>query len=132
MCLWQRVLAFDAEHVRVATDSHRDPGNPLRRGALLPALALVEYGAQAMAVHGGLLAQPLHAATGTPRRGMLVALREVELQCTRLDTLAGEIEGHAVCLAAGADSQQYRFRIEHAGRVIAHGRATVLLQPAGE
>ena len=57
MCLWQRVVAVDATTVTVATASHRGLDNPLRSDGRLRGLHLCEYGAQAMAVHGGLLAQ---------------------------------------------------------------------------
>ena len=124
MCLWQRVVDFDAASVRVATLSHRDAANPLRGDGLLRAIHLCEYGAQAMAVHGGLLAR-----TGAaPRRGFLVALRGVELHRARIDDLPGELVGHAELLMQSDTSQQYAFRIEHAGTVIATGRAAVMLQ----
>src|SRR5689334_15527305 len=76
MCLWQDVVEHDAQRVRLRTASHRDPANPLRSDGRLRALHLCEYGAQAMAVHGGLLARE----GGAPvRAGMLVALRGVAL-----------------------------------------------------
>jgi predicted hotdog family 3-hydroxylacyl-ACP dehydratase len=126
MCLWQEVVEHDSQHVRLRTASHRDPANPLRSDGRLRALHLCEYGAQAMAVHGGLLGRE----SGAPvRRGMLVALRGVELHIARIDDLPGEIEGEATLLANGADSQQYAFRILHAGRLLAEGRAAVMLQP---
>ena len=62
MCLWDAVLAWDAERIVLRSDGHRDPGHPLRSGGRLRALHLCEYGAQAMAVHGGLLAR-----AGKPR-----------------------------------------------------------------
>ena len=124
MCLWQQVVGHDAIHVRLRTVSHRDPANPLRSDGRLRALHLCEYGAQAMAVHGGLLAR----AAGTPlRAGRLVALREVSLHVARIDQLPGELEGEAQLLAHGADSQQYAFRIVHAGTLLAEGRAAVML-----
>lgn len=125
MCLWQRLLAADADSVTVATHSHRAADNPLRSDGRLRAVHLAEFGAQAMAVHGGLLA----LASGAPvRQGFLVALRGVALQVARIDDLAGELTGHAELLIQGGDSQQYAFRIEHAGEVIAEGRAAVMLQ----
>jgi predicted hotdog family 3-hydroxylacyl-ACP dehydratase len=127
MCLWDEVVDWDAAHVRLRSRSHSDPGNPLRSGGMLRALHLCEYGAQAMAVHGGLLAQ----GTGEPpQAGMLVALRGVELHRARIDDLPGALEGEAELLAAGAGSQQYAFRIQHAGTLLAEGRAAVMLQPA--
>lgn len=125
MCLWQRIIAADAASVTVTTTSHRDIANPLRSNGQLRALHLCEYGAQAMAVHGGWLAR---ASSAPVRAGFLVALRGVRLQVARIDTLADELIGHAELLMQGADSQQYVFRIEHAGQLIAEGRAAVMLQ----
>ena len=126
MCLWREVVSHDASSVRLRTDSHRDPSNPLRSDGRLRALHLCEYGAQAMAVHGGLLGRESGAAV---RAGMLVALRGVALHVARIDDLLGELEGEATLLANGADSQQYAFRISHAGTLLAEGRAAVMLQP---
>jgi len=127
MCLWRDVVEHDAAHVRLRTSSHRDPLNPLRSDGRLRALHLCEYGAQAMAVHGGLLGRD----AGVPvRAGMLVALRGVALHVARIDDLPGAIEGEATLLANGADSQQYAFRIIHAGTLLAEGRAAVMLGAA--
>ena len=124
MCLWQEVVEHDANRVLLRTASHRDPQNPLRSDGRLRALHLCEYGAQAMAVHGGLLGRDSGAAV---RAGMLVALRGVALHVARIDDLPGELEGEATLLANGADSQQYAFRILHAGTLLAEGRAAVML-----
>ena len=126
MCLWRDVVEHDTTSVKLRTASHRDPANPLRSDGCLRALHLCEYGAQAMAVHGGLLGRESGAAV---RAGMLVALRGVALHVARIDDLLGELEGEATLLANGADSQQYAFRISHAGTLLAEGRAAVMLQP---
>lgn len=125
MCLWDEVVGWDAASIRLRTASHTRAGNPLRSDGILRALHLCEYGAQAMAVHGGLLAKD---AGGAPKAGMLVALRGVELHRARIDDLPGALEGEAELLAAGAGSQQYAFRIQHAGTLLAEGRAAVVLQ----
>jgi len=123
MCLWEEVIEWDGEHVRLRSHGHRDPMHPLRHGGRLHAVHLCEYGAQAMAVHGGLLAQ----AAGEPvRPGMLVSLRGVELMVDRIDQLAGALEVEARCLIADAAGSQYQFAIQHGGVEIAHGRAAVL------
>ncbi|MDH5833245.1 phosphotransferase [Luteimonas sp. M1R5S59] len=118
-------MAWDVERIHLRADNHRDPAHPLRSGGVLRALHLCEYGAQAMAVHGGVLAR---AAGGAARPGLLVALREVRLQVARIDTLPGAIECEAGVLAAGETSQQYAFRIHHAGQLLAEGRATAMLR----
>ena len=127
MCLWDEVLGWDAGSVHLRTGKHADPAHPLRSNGRLRAVHLCEYGAQAMAVHGGLRAR-LGAETGRP--GLLVALRSVHLHCANIDALAGWIECEAEVLVEGGDSQQYAFRISHEGRLLAEGRAAVILQPA--
>ena len=126
MCLLDGVLAWNDDSLHAFSDSHRSADNPLRRDGRLEALHLCEYGAQAMAVHGGLLAA---RRGGRARPGMLVSLRGVELRCERLDTLPGRLDVHAALLQAGEASQQYEFRVEHAGTLLASGRAAVMLQP---
>lgn len=129
MCLWDGVIDWDQASIRLHADNHRDPDHPLRSDGQLRALHLCEYGAQAMAVHGGLLAQATGARAAA---GLLVALRGVELQVARIDDLSGPLLGEAQLLAAGAGSQQYAFRIHHGGALLAEGRAAVVLQPGPE
>ena len=126
MCLWDEVLAWDARTVCLRSGTHRDPHNPLRRGDRLHAVHLCEYGAQAMAVHGGLLARERGARAAA---GFLVALRGVALHVARIDDLPGPLDCEAEALVVGDTGQQYGFRITHAGILVAEGRAAVMLQP---
>lgn len=125
MCLWDEVSDWDDAGIRLRAGNHRDPAHPLRSDGRLRAVHLCEYGAQAMAVHGGLLAQ---RSGGIAAQGMLVALRGIELHVARIDDLPGPIECEAQLLVAGEASQQYAFRITHAGTLLAEGRAAVMLQ----
>jgi predicted hotdog family 3-hydroxylacyl-ACP dehydratase len=123
MCLLDKVVAWDGRSATLATLSHMVPGNPLRRGSRLHAINLCEYGAQAMAIHGGLVART------EGRRlvaGLLVALREVELATTHIESLAGELLVEVERLEAGAVGLQYSFRVSHAGSVLARGRAAII------
>ena len=124
MCLWDEVVDWDPRRIRLRAHNHRDPAHPLRCHDRLRAVHLCEYGAQAMAVHGGLRA---HAAGGMARPGMLVALRGIELHVARIDGLPGALEGQAELLVEAEGSQQYAFRIRHAGTLLAEGRAAVML-----
>ena len=128
MCLLDRVVAWDAQSIHAASASHRSATHPLRRDGRLAALHLCEYGAQAMAVHGGLLAA---AHGGRARPGLLVSLRAVELALDTLDECDGELQVHAQVLHADAAGWQYEFRIEHRGARLAQGRAAVMLQQEG-
>lgn len=131
MCLLDAVRAFDGERVHATTACHRRADMPLRReggdgAGELAAVHLCEIGAQAMAVHGGLLAR---AHGGIARPGLLVSLRGVAFHAARIDDLPGELDVHAERLLDAGDSWQYQFRIEHAGAVLAEGRAAVMLRP---
>lgn len=125
MCLWDAVLDHDDRTIRLRSAGHRDPAHPLRDDGRLRAVHLCEYGAQAMAVHGGLRGA---AAGGAPKVGFLVALRDVRLHVARIDDLPGDLEGEAELLADSPSTQQYAFRILHRGTLLAEGRAAVMLQ----
>ena len=128
MCLLDDVAAWDATSIHAIAQSHRDPVNPLRRDGQLAALHLCEYGAQAMAVHGGLLAS---AEGGRARPGLLVSLRAVELARDRVEDCEGALDVHAQMLHADTSGWQYAFRIEHRGATLASGRAAVMLRGDG-
>lgn len=125
MCLWEEVTEWQDARIRLRTRSHRDAAHPLRSDGLLRAVHLCEYGAQAMAVHGGLRGA---AAEGAAKAGFLVALRDVRLHVARIDRLPDALECEAELLAESAASQQYAFRIVHDGQLLAEGRAAVMLQ----
>lgn len=126
MCLNERIVDWDADSVRLTTTTHRSPANPLRHGGRLRALHLCEYGAQAMAVHGGLLAMQNGERA---RPGLLVALRDVRLRVDYIDALDGELRVEARRLIGGEDNWQYAFVVSHGERVLAEGRAAVMLRP---
>lgn len=124
MCLWDEVVSWNAGSIALRAHNHRHAEHPLRSEGRLSAVHLCEYGAQAMAVHGGLLAQ----ASGQPAKpGLLVALRAVELNIERIDDLADPLECHAELLIEHETGWQYAFRITHAEILLAQGRAAVMM-----
>ncbi len=123
MCLLDRVVEWDRDRIVLATSTHRASDNPLRLGGRLRAVHLCEYGAQAMAVHGGLSAQ---ADGKAARPGFLVSLRDVKLNVDFIDQLDGELLLSAQRLLESAGSWQYSFEATHAGETIATGRAAIM------
>src|SRR5215472_13155556 len=87
MCLLDAVLAWDDDGIHASTDSHSRADHPLRGEHGLHAVHLAEYGAQAMAVHGALLAR--RQGEAAPRPGRLVSLRDVALAVEYVDAAAG-------------------------------------------
>jgi predicted hotdog family 3-hydroxylacyl-ACP dehydratase len=126
MCLHDEVLDWDAERLRLRSAGHRSPAHPLRSCDRLHAVHLCEYGAQAMAVHGGLLAR---ASGQVAAPGLLVSLRQVVLHCARIDLLQDDLITHAERLLDNGSSWQYAFRVEHRAQCLASGRAAVMLRP---
>jgi predicted hotdog family 3-hydroxylacyl-ACP dehydratase len=124
MCLLDEVISWDGERVACATRSHQRADNPLRSHGKLRAIHLCEYGAQAMAVHGGLLARE-HGEIAKP--GLLVSLRAVQIHVTRIDDLPDALEVDAEKLLDSESSWQYQFRVRHRDALLAEGRAIVML-----
>lgn len=125
MCLWDEVVAWDAQRISLRAHNHRDPAHPLCARGRLHAVHLCEYGAQAMAVHGGLRARERGERA---KPGLLVALRAVQLHVARIDDLPDALQCEAEALVESDSSWQYAFRITHAGLALAEGRAAVMLQ----
>lgn len=127
MCLLDRVIDWGKDHVLLATSSHRSAENPLRLDGHLSAVHLCEYGAQAMAVHGGLSAR---ADGKEPQPGFLVSLRDVTLNVDYVDSFDGELLVSAQRLMESPGSWQYSFEVRHGTEVLASGRAAIIARPA--
>lgn len=124
MCLLDYVEAWDRERIRCRASSHRAADNPLRAYGRLGAACGIEYAAQAMAVHGALLAPP---DGGSARAGFLVSVRATRLQVPRLDDIAADLLVEASCIAHSENNVLYRFSVSAAGRLLLNGRAAVVL-----
>lgn len=123
MCLLDEVAAWSASAIRCLARSHRDPGNPMRAGAELPALCGIEYATQAMAVHGRLST----AITERPRAGYLASVSDVVCSVRRLDDLDAELVIEAEKLAGDEGRVLYRFALSSGSDEILQGKATVVL-----
>ena len=124
MCLLDCVEAWDEQRIQCRANSHRALNNPLRSNDRLGAACGIEYAAQAMAVHGALLALP--DATGA-RVGYLVSVRGTQLQVARLDDIAADLEVEAVCITRSENNILYQFSISAAGMMLLNGRAAVVV-----
>jgi len=123
MCLLDRVRFWDRETIVCLTSSHRDANNPLASGGRLDAVCGIEYAAQAMAVHGGLNADPGER----PAAGYLASVRDVVCQTQRLDLLADELGVTASRLAGDAAGAVYGFGLRCGTVTVLRGRAAVVL-----
>ncbi len=124
MCLLDCVDEWDEQRIQCRATSHRAADNPLLANGRLGAACGIEYAAQAMAVHGALLAPP-----GSPgaRVGYLVSVRGTQLRVPRLDDIEADLQVEATCLTRNENNILYQFNVTAAGVNLLQGRATVVV-----
>ncbi|MDP9012936.1 MAG: hydroxymyristoyl-ACP dehydratase [Pseudomonadota bacterium] len=134
MCLLDEVVGWDAERITCSSSSHRSADNPLRARGRLGIACGIEYAAQAMAVHGALLAGVLEAsrntappALGSPAAGFLAGVRDVRFHVSRLDDVQGVLICDAVRIAGDRATALYEFELRCAAMRLLRGRAAVVL-----
>jgi predicted hotdog family 3-hydroxylacyl-ACP dehydratase len=127
MCLLDSVESWDDEVIVCRSRSHSDPHNPLRRDGRLSIVHGLEYGAQAIAVHGSLLAQHQGVA---PRAGYLAALRDVRFRAISLDDIRTPLDIHSRRLLELDGGVICMFSVDTAGHAVLSARATVVAQSA--
>lgn len=127
MRLIDRVESWDDTTIQCCTRSHHDSANPLRHGTRLEAVTGLEYAAQAMGVHVGLLNRT-RSADGLI--GYVGGLRDVVLGVDRLDECPAELTINAMRLFEGDNSFMYQFSISSGDRDIMTGRASIFLKHA--
>jgi predicted hotdog family 3-hydroxylacyl-ACP dehydratase len=120
----ERVVRWDREQLVAATARHRAGDNPLRKDGRLAGVHLAEFGAQTMALHGGLLNRAERIA---PKPALLVSVREFHCAHDFIEDLAGELQVTARVLMASAAGFQYTFDVHHAGALIASGRVAAMV-----
>ena len=123
MCLLDGVTEWDDRSIVCVSDSHRDPANPLRRDGQLSAVHVLEYAAQATAVHGGLRAR---AAGETAPPGYLAAVRDAHLHVAHLDDLASRLRIYAVLLFGETANVIYECSVTAADLPVAEARITIM------
>jgi predicted hotdog family 3-hydroxylacyl-ACP dehydratase len=122
MCLLERVDEWTPEALRATAVSHRNADNPLRAAGRLGIANGIEYAAQAMAVHGALVA----GVNDAPRKGYLASVRGVELHTDRLD-VAEDLDIRVERLSGDANNVLYQFTVRAGERLLLEGRGAVIL-----
>lgn len=130
MCLLAAVTAWDSDRIACQASSHWAADNPLRAHGRLGAACGVEYAAQAMAVHGALVAESTAGGVdvdAVPRAGYLASIRSVTLHVDRLDNLAAPLLISAERITGDNNTVLYSFTINAGDTVLLSGRAVVVL-----
>lgn len=125
MCLLDSVVSWDENSITCLSETHLHADNPLQNENKISSVMLIEYGAQAMAVHGGLKAKEQGDVMAG---GYLAALRNINLADTDVREIKGTLRITAQQLMAQGGSMIYEFSVcEDANdNPLASGRATVI------
>ena len=123
MCLLDRVTEWDENTIICESSSHQLQSNPLRSSEGLSSVSLIEYGAQSMAVHGGLIARQ---QGGKIDNGYLAVLRDVSFDQLDVCKITNKIVIMAEKLMSQNGSLVYQFQVSADGQRIIQGRATVV------
>ncbi|MCG7982811.1 MAG: hypothetical protein JAY90_08675 [Candidatus Thiodiazotropha lotti] len=124
MRLIDKVVDWDETRIQCQTSSHRNSNHPLRSNGQLSAVHAAEYGAQTMALHGGLLAR--QSGEQQPG-GYLVSLRGVKLHIRYLHELDAPLQIQATQLLADSGNMLYDFVLKTESVLVAEGRAAVIV-----
>lgn len=124
MALIDAVVDWDATRIHATGERHTIADHPLRSRQGLHAVHLVEYGAQASAVHAVLLA----ASSGetSKQSGKLVSVRDLRLQVEYVELGHGRLDVRAERLLADDRGAHYAFNVEQGGQLLASGRVAVM------
>jgi predicted hotdog family 3-hydroxylacyl-ACP dehydratase len=131
MCLLDEVLSWNPVRVQCRSSTHRDTSNPLRAHNRLAAVCGIEYAAQAMAVHGALIASRITSPTQSATvAGYLASVRNVSLYTNRLDDIQGDLVATAELVTGDEHTVLYDFTVSTDERVLLAGRATIVFNAA--
>ncbi|BCG63860.1 MAG: hypothetical protein methR_P1605 [Methyloprofundus sp.] len=120
MMLIDQVDSWSNKQINCTTQSHLASDNPLRLNDSISAMHLIEYGAQSMAIHGGLL-------SGKSSPGFLAAVRGAHFHIDNLDNITGTLFIEACAELKIENGAVYSFRITDShDTLLLDARATVI------
>ena len=120
MMLIDQVDSWGTHQIHCSTQSHLLSDNPLRLAGSLSVIHLIEYGAQCMAIHGGLL-------SGKSIPGYLAAVRNAHFYIDSLDTVTGTLHIEANAELQIENGAVYLLRISDShDTLLLDARATVI------
>jgi len=120
MSLIDKVESWNEKEIYCSSESHLSSNNPLRLNNSLSAIHLIEYGAQSMAIHGGLL-------SGKSSPGYLAAVRGAHFHIDTLDNIKGLLYIEAKAELKIDNGAVYGFYIyDHTKTLLLDARATVI------
>ena len=104
MSMLDSVIDWSDNSITCVTSTHRHASNPLMVGANLPSLCLIEYGAQAAAVHAALVA---NRVDGQGKPAYIGNLKNIEWKEALVDSALPTLTITANLVASSASGAIY-------------------------
>jgi predicted hotdog family 3-hydroxylacyl-ACP dehydratase len=123
MCLLDKEKSWNKKNIVCTSNTHRSKSNPLRSNKGLPMISLLEYGAQAMAVHGYLLAD---MDGYIMKDGYLASLRDIYLADGMLSEVDAELVINMEKIFAESGNMIYTMSISSNQTILSSGRVSVV------
>ncbi len=111
MCLLEKIISYSSEEMICQTTSHLSDKNPLKENGSLSKMHLIEYGAQAVAVHGGLI-EKIFSSDAEPKLGYIAVLKSIKWGGGDFQTPL--LEGKALLITENEASKLYEFEVRDA------------------
>ena len=121
MCLLDQVVTVDDKKILCLSTHHLEDSNPLK-GEKLGSWTLIEYGAQAAAVHKGMA----DSDQGAPANTAYIA-QVKNIHITEPWVNASELQIEAVCLISDLSAAAYQINISDSNKLLLSGRITLSL-----
>ncbi len=111
MCLLEKIISSSPEEIICQTTSHLSDKNPLKENGPLSKMHLIEYGAQAVAVHGGLM-EKIFFSDAEPKLGYIAVLKSIKWGEGDLQTPLLEVK--VSLITANEVNKMYEFDVTDA------------------
>lgn len=124
MCLLDGVDSWDERQIQCWSKSHLVADNPLRNSSRLSSVNAIEYGAQAVAIHGRLISDD---NSSTSHSGFLVQIKNIDFEDCDLSSLPGNLCVQAEQIHCDNTSMLYTISIKHDQDQIMTGRIMIFI-----
>jgi len=123
MCLLDGVRHWDDAGITAFTARHNHPDNPLLEAGALKTIVLIEYAAQAAAVHAGLMGTGI----GHEKAAFIGAVKSMHLHHLDVPAQVQEIRCKARCLLNNAEGAIYDISVEGDRTRLIEGRIVLVI-----
>ena len=125
MCLLDGVVSADNGTITCIAENPLADSNPLRENGRLGSWTLIEYGAQAAAIHKGIEGGQSTLPGAQGRAAYIAQLKEIHASSPWVPT--GPLTVQARCLVSDGNAAAYQIDVSCEGKPLLSGRITLAM-----